>query len=55
MHASVVVSVISMHDESLYVERVLRAGGRGYVIKREGGKKITEAIRQVARRTYSCQ
>ena len=42
------VLVISMHDEALYAERVLRAGGRGYVMKQEGGKKIMEAIRQVA-------
>ena len=41
------VLVISMHDEALYVERVLRAGGRGYIMKQEGGKKIMEAIRQV--------
>src|SRR5688572_31731093 len=34
------VLVISMHDESLYAERVLRAGGRGYIMKEEGGKKI---------------
>jgi DNA-binding NarL/FixJ family response regulator len=47
MHPSVLVLVISMHDEALYVERVLRAGGRGYIMKQEGGKKIAEAIRQV--------
>jgi len=41
------VLVLSMHDESLYAERVLRAGGRGYIMKQEGGKKIMEAIRQV--------
>ncbi len=41
------VLVISMHDESIYAERVLRAGGRGYVMKQEGGKKLMEAIRQV--------
>jgi DNA-binding NarL/FixJ family response regulator len=41
------VLVISMHDESLYAERILRAGGRGYVMKQEGGKKLMEAIRQV--------
>src|SRR2546430_8374686 len=39
--------VISMHDESLYAERVLRAGGRGYIMKQEGGKKLMLAIRQV--------
>jgi DNA-binding NarL/FixJ family response regulator len=47
LDARVVVLVISMHDEMFYAERVLRAGGRGYVMKQEGGKKIVEAIRQV--------
>jgi DNA-binding NarL/FixJ family response regulator len=44
---SLPVLVISMHDESLYAERVLRAGGRGYIMKQEGGKKLMQAIRQV--------
>lgn len=39
--------VVSMHDEALYAERVLRAGGRGYVMKQEGGKILMQAIRQV--------
>ena len=43
------VLVISMHDESLYAERVLRAGGRGYIMKQEGPEKILQAIRQVLR------
>lgn len=42
------VLVLSMHDESLYAERVLKAGGRGYIMKQEGGKKIIEGIRQIA-------
>jgi DNA-binding NarL/FixJ family response regulator len=46
-HPDVRVLVISMHDESLYAERVLRAGARGYIMKQEGGKKIMEAIRRV--------
>jgi len=46
-HASVPVLVISMHDENLYAERVLRAGGRGYIMKNEGGERVLEAIRQV--------
>jgi DNA-binding NarL/FixJ family response regulator len=47
------ILVLSMHDESLYAERVLRAGGRGYIMKQEGGKRILEGIRQVAAgRTY---
>jgi DNA-binding NarL/FixJ family response regulator len=36
-----------MHDESLYVERVLRAGAQGYIMKHEGGKKVMDAIRKV--------
>ena len=39
--------VISMHDESLYAERVLRAGARGYVMKQEGGKRIMDGVRVV--------
>ena len=41
------ILVVSMHDEALYAERVLRAGGRGYIMKQEGGKKLMLAIRQV--------
>ena len=41
------ILVVSMHDESLYAERVLRAGGRGYIMKQEGGKKLLQAMRQV--------
>jgi DNA-binding NarL/FixJ family response regulator len=41
------VLVISMYDETLYAERVLRAGGRGYIMKQEGPGKILQAIREV--------
>jgi len=41
--------VISMHDESVYAERVLRAGARGYVMKKEPSEKIFEAIQHVLR------
>jgi DNA-binding NarL/FixJ family response regulator len=47
IHPGLPVLVISMHDETLYAERVLRAGGRGYIMKQEGGKKLMQAIRQV--------
>ena len=43
----VYVLVLSMHDESLYAERVLRAGGHGYLMKTEGGEKTLSAIRCV--------
>jgi DNA-binding NarL/FixJ family response regulator len=41
--------VISMHDENIYAERVLRAGARGYVMKKEPSEKILAAIDQVLR------
>jgi DNA-binding NarL/FixJ family response regulator len=43
----VAVIVLSMHDETLYAERALRAGARGYIMKRETAKKVIAAIRQV--------
>jgi len=39
--------VLSMHDESLYAERALRAGARGYVNKHEDCAGLIRAIRQV--------
>jgi DNA-binding NarL/FixJ family response regulator len=39
--------VASMHEESLYAERVLAAGARGYINKQEAQDKIIQAIRQV--------
>lgn len=39
--------VLSMHDEALYAERALRAGAKGYVMKRESTKSILTAIRRV--------
>lgn len=39
--------VASMHDESLFAQRALRAGAMGYVNKEEANEKVVEAIRQV--------
>lgn len=39
--------VLSMHDESFYAERVLRAGARGYITKQEPAEKLLTAIRTV--------
>jgi DNA-binding NarL/FixJ family response regulator len=39
--------VVSMHDESLYAERVIHAGALGYITKQEATRKILEAIRTV--------
>ena len=41
------VLVLSMHDESLYAERVLRAGARGYLMKREAGRELLLAVHRV--------
>ncbi len=46
-HPDLKVLVLSMHDETLYADRVLRAGGRGYIMKQEGGRKLLQAIRKV--------
>ena len=39
--------VLSMHDESLYAERALRAGARGYLMKQAPPDEVVAAIRQV--------
>jgi DNA-binding NarL/FixJ family response regulator len=46
-HPALPILVLSMHDELLWAERVLRAGARGYVMKRETGPVMVQAIRQV--------
>ncbi len=43
----VALIVLSMHDEALYAERALRAGARGYVMKRETTKSVLASIRHV--------
>ena len=39
--------VLSMHDEALYADRVLRAGGDGYIMKEEDPEEVVHAIRDV--------
>jgi DNA-binding NarL/FixJ family response regulator len=46
-HPEIPVIVLSMHDEMIYAERVLRAGGRGYVMKDTTPARLLEAIRIV--------
>src|SRR5579863_8211292 len=41
------VLVISMHEESLFAERAIRAGARGYITKQEATKNVLVAIRSV--------
>jgi DNA-binding NarL/FixJ family response regulator len=47
LHPGLPVLAMSMQDESLYAARVLRAGGRGYVMKAEGPERLAGAIRTV--------
>ena len=49
LRPDLLILAMSMHDESLYAERVLRAGGRGYIRKQEGGDKLIDAMRRVLR------
>lgn len=41
------ILTLSMHDESLYAERALRAGAKGYIMKHEATEKVITAIRRV--------
>jgi len=46
------VLVVSMHDETVYAERALRSGARGYVMKQEPGDVLMAAIREVLKGNY---
>ena len=46
-NSQVRILVVSMHDEALYADRVLRAGGDGYIMKQEDPEEIVHAIRDV--------
>ena len=45
--AKLPVLMLSMHDESLYAERALRAGANGYIMKQEATDRVLIAIRQI--------
>src|SRR5437899_8217861 len=49
VHGDMAILALSMHDEVLYAERVLRAGARGYVMKQAPTEEVMSAIRQVLR------
>src|SRR5246500_3075113 len=46
-HPNLPVLVLSMHDESSYAERSLRAGANGYIMKQEATEKVLVAIRRI--------
>lgn len=48
-YPGLLVLVHSMHDETIFAERALRAGARGYLMKQESGGEIVAAIRHVLR------
>ena len=41
------VLILSMHDESMYAERALRAGAQGYIMKQEASEKVLLALRRI--------
>jgi len=45
--ASLPVLILSMHDESVYAERAMRAGANGYIMKQEATEKVLVAIRRI--------
>jgi len=45
--ASLPVLILSMHDESIYAERAIRAGANGYIMKQEATEKVLVAIRRI--------
>jgi DNA-binding NarL/FixJ family response regulator len=47
LHPQMPILVLTLHDESLYAERALRAGARGYLMKDSGAANLLEAIRQL--------
>src|ERR1700752_185055 len=44
------VLILSMHDESIYAERALRAGAQGYIMKQEATEKVLVALRRILNR-----
>lgn len=47
MSLKALVLIFSMHDESLYAERALRAGAQGYIMKEEESKEVLRALRRI--------
>ena len=46
-YPKLLVLILSMHDESVYAQRALRAGASGYIMKQEATEKVLTAIRKV--------
>jgi DNA-binding NarL/FixJ family response regulator len=46
-HPTLPVLILSMHDESIYAERALRAGANGYIMKQEATERVLVALRRI--------
>src|SRR5271156_300735 len=46
-HPTLPVLILSMHDESIYAERALRAGSNGYIMKQEATENVLVAVRRI--------
>ncbi len=44
---SLLILIVSMHDEELFAERALRAGAKGYLMKHEASDQIVNALRRI--------
>lgn len=47
LHPDLPVLVLSMHDENIYAQRVLRAGAKAYVMKQDAAERVMQAIRKI--------
>ena len=46
-YSDLIILAFSMHDESIYAERCLRAGAKGYIMKQEPPEKVVSALRTI--------
>ncbi len=47
LYPDLLVLILSMHDESIYAERALRARANGYIMKQEATEKVLIAVRRI--------
>jgi len=47
LYPNLPILVLSMHDENIYAQRVLRAGAKAYVMKQEAAERVMQAIRKI--------
>ena len=54
-YPNIPVLILSMHEELIFADRVLKAGAKGYMTKREATSKVIDAIRKVLKgKIYIC-